>query len=141
MRVRGRQVDPPASDGGSITPMVLGMALCLLVLIAGITATGSVFLARQNLQNRCDGAALAAADGAGPAGYVTDTTGATRAAADYLRIRDDHVHAVVSVYRDRAAAQCSTTAIITLGWMFDVGTTDIQVTSTSYLRFAHTAAG
>lgn len=39
-----------ASDRGSITPLVIGMFVCLLILTAGVTAAGSAFLAGQRLQ-------------------------------------------------------------------------------------------
>ena len=48
-------------DEGSVTPLVIGMMLCLMLLGAGVTAAGSAFLGGQRLQHLCDGAAAAAA--------------------------------------------------------------------------------
>lgn len=45
-----------------MTPMILGLALMLLLLVAGVTAVGSAFLARQDVQHVCDGAAAVAGD-------------------------------------------------------------------------------
>src|SRR5699024_10806774 len=55
---------PAARDRGSVTPLVIGMVLCLLLLGAGVTAATSAFLARQNLQHSCDSAADAATNAA-----------------------------------------------------------------------------
>ena len=55
----GRRPSGPGSDDtdrGSITPLVIGMFVCLLILTAGVAAAGSAFLAGQRLQRLCDGA-------------------------------------------------------------------------------------
>ena len=54
------------SDRGSVTPLVIGMMVCLLVLTAGVTAAGSAFLAGQRLQRLCDGAVAAAVGAVNP---------------------------------------------------------------------------
>ena len=53
----------PQDDRGSVTPLIIGMLVCLLVLTAGVTAAGSAFLAGQRLQGLCDGAVAAAVAG------------------------------------------------------------------------------
>lgn len=70
-------------DVGSMTPMILGLALMLLLLVAGVTAVGSAFLARQDVQHVCDGAAAVAGD-AVAGGNGDPVAIATRAAQEYL---------------------------------------------------------
>ena len=48
-------------DSGSVTPLIIGMMLCLLILGAVVTADCSAFLDGQRLPHLCDGAAAAAA--------------------------------------------------------------------------------
>jgi Flp pilus assembly protein TadG len=121
------------SDSGSVTPLVLGMALCLLMLVGGITAVGSLFLDRQRLQTICDGTALAAANAAGPAGYATDRNAALSKADEYLRLHWDNVRATVEVGDQRAVAQCGRTMTVTAIWAFEIDTVDVEVTSASDL--------
>jgi len=51
-------------DNGSTLPLVLLCFLVATVLVAGVTAASSAFLAQRDLQSDCDGAAIAAASGA-----------------------------------------------------------------------------
>lgn len=70
-------------DAGSMTPMILGLAFMLLLLVAGVSAVGSAFLARQDVQHVCDGAAAVAGDAV--SGVDGDpVVVATRAAQQYL---------------------------------------------------------
>ena len=55
-----RATRAPDGERGSVTPLVIGMMVCLLLLTAGVTAAGSAFLAGQRLQRLCDGAVAAA---------------------------------------------------------------------------------
>lgn len=120
-------------DRGSVTPLVLGMVVCLLLLGAGVTAATSAFLDRQRLQNACDGAAAAAADAA-EAGYY-GTGGATRAgragaaARDYLRVRSPHVQVSVAPSGGSVLLTCTADSAITMGGLFQVATLQQSVES------------
>ena len=89
-----------AADRGSVTPLVIGMMVCLLVLTAGVTAAGSAFLAGQRLQRLCDGAVAAAVGAVNP--QRTSAPGSRSAdpiaaANEYLRVRGPDVGAVISL--------------------------------------------
>jgi len=122
------------ADRGSITPLVIGMFVCLLILTAGVTAAGSAFLAGQRLQRLCDGA-IAAAVGAvdpsrsSPAGVrISDPIAA---ANQYLGVRGPDVGAVITVGVETVTAQCTNEAPITFGALFGAPTITRTVTSTS----------
>ena len=125
---------PHPNDRGSITPLILGMTLCLLLLVAGITAAGSAFLAHRRLQNQCDGAALAASDAADVPGQVRRTGAANEAAIGYLAIRPGAVGVSVAVGDTTVTATCWADAEITLGALFLTPTSHQEVSSTSRIR-------
>ena len=121
-------------DRGSVTPLVLGMLVCLLILTAGVTAAGSAFLAGQRLQRLCDGAVAAAVGAVDPrrASSAGVTVGDPIAAANqYLRLRGPDVGAVVNVGATTISARCSNEAPITFGVLFGYPTLARTVTSTS----------
>lgn len=123
-----------ASDRGSITPLVIGMFVCLLILTAGVTAAGSAFLAGQRLQRLCDGAVAAAVGAVDPA--RASATGVPAgdpiaAANQYLGVRGPDVRAVVTVGTQTIGAQCSNEAPVTFGALFGFPTISRTVTSTS----------
>jgi Flp pilus assembly protein TadG len=106
--------------------LVIGMVVCLLLLGAAVTAATSAFLARQRLQNACDGAAAAAADAAQVDYYVGDSDGqddpATAAAGRYLQARSPGVHAVADTTDGAVRLTCTTESAIAMGALFGVGT-------------------
>ena len=122
------------TDRGSVTPLVLGMMVCLLVLTAGVTAAGSAFLAGQRLQRLCDGAVAAAAGAVNPNRSSSVGAGSgdpVAAANDYLRVRGPDVGAVVALGAETVSAQCSNEAPITFGALFGFPTIPRTVTATS----------
>lgn len=122
------------SDRGSVTPLVIGMLICLLFLTAGVTALGSAFLAGQRLQRLCDGAVAAAVGAVNPTRSSAQGVPASDpiAAADgYLRVRGPDVGAVVNVGADTITARCSNNAPITFGALFGYPTLERTVTATS----------
>ena len=126
--------DLATADRGSITPLVIGMMVCLLVLTAGVTAAGSAFLAGQRLQRLCDGAVAAAVGAVDPqraAGSGTSLADPIAAANEYLRVRGPDVGAVVSLGATTVTAQCSNEAPITFGALFGSPTLARTVTATS----------
>jgi Flp pilus assembly protein TadG len=125
----------PVGDRGSITPLILGLTLCLLLLVAGVTAAGSAFLGRSRLQNQCDGAALAASDAADVPGRPRQTTAANAAAIEYLAVRPGRVGVRVLVGADTVTATCWTDTPITFGEMFLTPTLRQEVEASSRLRY------
>jgi len=122
------QGDRAQGDAGSITPMIIGMMLCLLLLGAGVTAAGSAFLGGQRVQHLCDGAAAAAA------GTITD--GSTDqnligAANSYLAIRGSDVTALVNLNATTITLSCSAEVPITFGSLFGSPTLRRTVTATA----------
>ena len=51
-------------DDGSVIPFVLGFFIIALLLVAGSVAAGDAFVQQRDLQDVCDGAAVAAASAA-----------------------------------------------------------------------------
>jgi hypothetical protein len=127
----------PSADGadrGSVTPLVIGMFVCLLILTAGVTAAGSAFLAGQRLQRLCDGAVAAAIGAVDPArssaaGVRVDDPIA--AANQYLGVRGPDVGAVITVRAETITARCSNDAPVTFGALFGFPTISRTVTATS----------
>ncbi|WP_196073119.1 pilus assembly protein TadG-related protein [Nakamurella alba] len=123
----------PVGDRGSVAPLVIGMALVLLVLGYAVTAAGSAFLQRQQLQALCDGAAAAAGDtvrpsetgGPGP----RPATAAAAAALRYLSTRDADVRVQVSVSAGAATVQCARLAPVVFGELFGSPQVEVGVTA------------
>lgn len=144
--ILGRDSWRGATDGdrGSITPLVIGMMVCLLVLTAGVTAVGSAFLAGQRLQRLCDGAVAAAVGSVDPqrsSSARTSLKDPIAAANDYLQVRAPDVGAVVSLGATTVTARCSNEAPITFGVLFGTPTLARTVTSTSEPIRRQNAAG
>ena len=85
---------PPVSERGSITPLVIGFALLVAILVAVVVDASAAYLRRQGLDSVADAAALAATDGLqGDAIYShglderaeIDGAAARRYVQDYLR--------------------------------------------------------
>ena len=133
------------SDRGSVTPLVIGMLVCLLVLTAGVTAVGSAFLAGQRLQRLCDGAVAAAVGAVNPTRSSAQGVSAAdpiAAANQYLRVRGPDVGAVVSLGAETVSARCTNQAPITFGALFGYPTLEQTVTATSQpIRTKTAAAG
>jgi len=120
------------SDGGSVTPLVIGMMLCLLLLGAGVVAAGSAALARRNLQSACDGATSSLA-----AGVTLDQLAAGRAGAfdreiaGYLASRMPGASAVAGSTETEIIAECQADAPVTFGAIFGYSTVHFTVGSAS----------
>ena len=111
-----RPITAPGRDTGSVTPLIIGMMLCLLILAAGITAAGSAFLSGQRTQHLCDGAAATAAGTI--SGDDPDTNAAADAAASYLATRGSDATTSLQLDGDTLTLTCSTDAPITFGALF-----------------------
>ena len=143
-RCSGDRLDDPRTDRGSVTPLVIGMLVCLLILTAGVTAAGSAFLAGQRLQRMCDGAVAAAIGTVDPrrsSGAGTGLSDPIAAANEYLRVRGPDVGAVVSLGANTVSARCHAEAPITFGALFGAPTLERTVTSTSQPILRQSALG
>lgn len=123
---------PACRDEGSVTPLVIGMMLCLLILGAGVTAAGSAFLAGQRLQHLCDGAAAAAA------GAITDNSGSDNVNAtvvDYFAARHAGVTAIPNLEGATLTLTCEADSAITFGALFAHPTLHRVVTATARSRY------
>lgn len=121
------------TDRGSVTPLVIGMMFCLLLLGCGVTAAGSAFLGHQHLRNLCDGAATVATD----AGAVTGNSnaGAHQAAAEYLAIRAPDITATATITPGGVRLTCNTNITVTFGALFGHPTIHATTTSTGRSTF------
>jgi Flp pilus assembly protein TadG len=84
----------PRDERGSITPLIIGFALLVAVLVAVVVDASAAYLRRQSLDSLADAAALAATDGLqGDQVYThglddrasIDAAAARRYVEDYLR--------------------------------------------------------
>lgn len=125
---------PAQHDRGSVTPLVIGMMLCLLILGAGVIAAGSAVLARRNLQSACDGAAAAAA-GDTTIDQLTAGRTSTFAASidDYLHSRMPGAVGTPGATPTAVTAHCEDEASVTFGVLFGNPTVHLSVDSVSSL--------
>jgi Putative Flp pilus-assembly TadE/G-like len=96
-------------DTGSTVPLILGLFLIALLVVAGAVAAGDAFVAQNQLQDECDGAAVSAATSA-------DVDGGRRGAADsggFLVLAD--VQSAVDRYRQRDVARTDVTMVAAVG--------------------------
>lgn len=77
----------PAGDQGSVTVLILGFALVLILAIVGISAVSEVYLTRRSLAALSDDAALAGAQSLDQASVVVGEPG-TRRRLDTAAVRE-----------------------------------------------------
>jgi hypothetical protein len=123
-----------AADRGSTVPLILGLFLIALLLVAGSIAAGDAFVQQDQLQDLCDGAAVAAASAAdlngdrgnqSSDGQFLILAGVQSAVTNYLD-RDPARDAVtmqasLSVDATEVAVRCSQTRTIAFGSLFGYG--------------------
>ncbi|AZI58979.1 hypothetical protein EH165_13315 [Nakamurella antarctica] len=129
---------PLGRDRGSVSPLVIGMTLCLLILAAGVVAAGSAFLGGQKLQRQCDGAAQAAADAAPSAIAASSQASITSvydAASEYLSIRGSGVLFTITIDQGIVLARCRADVPITFGGIFGTPTLERNVDAVGQPRF------
>lgn len=122
-----------SKDLGSVTPLVLGMAACLLILTVGITAAGSAFLGGQRISHLCDGAVAAAADSADPhfGSGRTQFSDPIATANHYLAIRAPDITATITLGPKTVTAICRGTVAVAFGALFGRPRVERQVTARS----------
>jgi hypothetical protein len=124
-------------DAGSTIPLILGMFLIALILVAGSIAAGDAFVQQNRLQDLCDGAAVAAGSAAdlngnrqAPSAVSTASRflilGAVQTAVQNYRDRDaqrSEVTMAADVSPDLTAVtvRCTETRTIAFGSMFGYG--------------------
>lgn len=89
------QPSAAAADEGSIAPLVLLCFLIAALMVMGMTAAGSAFLAQRDLQAVCDGAAVRAANAADEPGAYTGPP------LSALPLSEASVQAAVADYQSR----------------------------------------
>ncbi len=134
MSLRTADWRPGSRDGGertrgSVTPLILGMALILLLLGLGVAAAGSAFLNHQQLQALCDGAAAAAGDTvrpdpAGGASVDPSPSAAVQAADSYLQTHGVRVDVQAVVSAGSVRLTCRMTAPVSFAGLFQLD--DVQ---------------
>jgi len=122
-------------DEGSSLPLVLLCFLVAAILVAGVTAASSAFLAQRDLQADCDGAAVAAASGVDldtvyESGLATGDTlplateQAQRAVEEYAAAGQDGADgfaAHAEVTGERVTVACQRVVTVPFGRLFGVG--------------------
>ena len=120
--------DPAArSDRGSTIPLILGFFLLAMTMVAASIALGQAFVQQRGLQSLCDGAAAAAAAGAGDIdrGGELATGGSLRFAHVAQQVdayldrdparRDVHVRVSLSPDHTRLTLRCAQTMPLVFG--------------------------
>ncbi len=123
----------PSGDGGSTIPLILGVFLIAMLMVAGSVAAGEAFVQQRDLQSVCDGAAAAAASSAdvnserraGLSGDSLVLAGVQDAVDTYLG-RDPsrsavHVDAALSPDRQSVSLSCRSRSKIAFGAVFGKG--------------------
>jgi len=122
--------------------LILGFFLIALIVVGGSVALGQAFVQQRELQDVCDGAAVAAAAGAADLDRADGTDGrslrfahAEQAVAAYLR-RDPSRRGVrstvrLSADRERIVLHCTQTRRLPLGSLVGRGTVEHRATSTA----------
>jgi hypothetical protein len=121
-----------SDDSGSVTPLVLGMALILLVLSMGIGAATDVWLTRNRLLNRCEGAALAASFAADLPTGSRRVSEANTAAIRYLAERTTTTGVTVDIDAALVRATCWSEEPVLFGWLF--GSDELRQTVSASAR-------
>lgn len=124
----------PHGDGGSSLPFVLLCFLIAAILVAGVTAASSGFLAQRDLQADCDGTAIAAASGVDVAALYGAGVAhedalplaadqAQEAADEYVTagLGDDGLRIRVAVDADRVTVACNRVVSVPFGGLFGAG--------------------
>lgn len=124
---------PGHRDEGSTLPLVLLCFLVAFLLVAGVTAASSAFLAQRDLQADCDAAAVAAASAVDPAavyGGGTSTADALPLATDLAQAAVEEFagraggppfSAVAAVDAERVQVACGRVVDVPFGRLFGVG--------------------
>jgi hypothetical protein len=120
-------------DRGSITPLVIGLLLCLMLLGAGVTAAGSAFLAGQQLRHLCDGAAATAAGALTDNGTASDVEASVN---NYLAVHGAAPAVAISLNGPTLTLTCGADYPITFGALFGSPTIHRSVTSTARTRLS-----
>lgn len=121
-------------DRGSTVPLILGLFLIALLLVAGSVAAGDAFVQQDQLQDLCDGAAVAAASAADLNGNRANQSsdsqflilGAVQSAVNSYLDRDPTragvtTQASLSADATEVAVRCSQTRTIAFGALFGYG--------------------
>lgn len=114
-------------ERGSITPLILGFALVLMLLVTVVHATSTVFLTRRALVAAADGMASAAADSLDESGYYA------RPGATVLPLDPVEVTAAVEAYARENGLQAKFTEFSAVPMVDEEGTT-VTVTCSAVAR-------
>jgi hypothetical protein len=95
-------------DRGSAVPLILGLFLIALLVVAGAVAAGDAFVGQSQLRDLCDGAAVAGASAADLDG------GRHQAASNGAFLVLGAVQSAVDDYRERDASRADVTMVATL---------------------------
>jgi uncharacterized membrane protein len=95
-------------ERGSTVPLILGMFLLCILMVAGAIVAGMAFVQQRDLQGLCDGAAAAAASSA-DLGRQRTGTGAS---GDMLQLAAVHDAVTAYVGRDPSRAEVHIDAVL-----------------------------
>lgn len=135
MAARAGREPTGGRDAGSVSPLIIGMMVCLLVLGAAVTAAGSAFLAKRRVQAACDSATTAvAASVAGDQFAAADDRALAARVSDFLRRRYPGIVAEAAGRPGSLLVGCRSTAEVTFGALFGTPRMTIDVRSVARVR-------
>lgn len=123
-------IDRLRDDRGSVIPLILGCWLLVMLIVGGFVAGTDAFDKLADLQDTCDGAAVAAAASAidinrdvGLSGGQPARFAGVQAAVDAYLSRDSYrsgllVRAALSDDARTITLSCTQTSSIAFGWLF-----------------------
>lgn len=97
----GRREGPASGRGGSVAPLIVGLALVLALAVVVVVDASAAYLHRQGLATVADGAALAGADG----GAEADEVYLSGVPEDRLALRADRARGAVADHLAAAGAR------------------------------------
>ena len=116
-------------DRGSVTPLVIGMVACLLLLSAAVIALGSAAGARADIRHACDGAVAFVADGHLATAAAVDVSAT---AAAYLAEHYPGATVGAELVGNTVTARCAARSPVAFGAIF--GVPEIEVNTVVHAR-------
>jgi hypothetical protein len=89
---------PAEGDEGSVTPLLLAFAVCLMLMVSAIVDLSGTYLRRQSTASLADGAALSASDAAAAAAVYGDQS------EQYVPIDEESARRAVAAYLSETGA-------------------------------------
>ena len=102
--MRATAVRLTRGDGGSVTPLLVVFAVCLMLLVSVVVDLSGAYLRRQSVASLADGAALSASDAAATAAVYGEHGDRIDHIDQYVPIDENAARQAVESYLDATGA-------------------------------------